>query len=223
MEERYARNIPAISPEEQRLLKEKRVLVAGCGGLGGYLVETLTRLGVGEITVVDGDVFEPSNLNRQLLCTLPSLGQSKVLTAKERAQAVNPEVLLHAAEKYLDVSNAEELTAGQDLVLDALDSAPARLLLEEACTQSGVVLIHGAVQGWLAQVAVVPPGSGVLRRLYGERAGSGEKSTLPFTPPFCAAIQGAQAVELLCGRHSQLESKVLLADLRQLEWDVLSL
>ena len=67
MDERYSRNLPAVSEEEQAVLARRRVLVAGCGGLGGYLIEYLARMGVGEITAVDGDLFEPSNLNRQLL------------------------------------------------------------------------------------------------------------------------------------------------------------
>ena len=75
MEERYCRNLPAISAEEQAALKEKRVLVAGCGGLGGYLIEHLARMGVGRITAVDGDVFEESNLNRQILSAPALLGR----------------------------------------------------------------------------------------------------------------------------------------------------
>ena len=222
MEERYSRSIPAVSAEEQAALAQKRVLVAGCGGLGGYLVEYLARMGVGELTAVDGDVFEPSNLNRQLLSAEALLGTSKALAARERVRAVNPAVAVRAVEAFLDEENADGLVEGQDLVLDALDNIPARLVLEDACARQGVPIVHGAIQGWSAQVAVVPPGSGALRRLYGRMAAPADKTSLPFTPAFCAAAQAAEAVKLLCGRPSVLEGKLLLADLRRMDWDVLT-
>ncbi len=106
MEERYSRNIPSVSAEEQAALARRRVLVAGCGGLGGYLIEYLARMGVGEITAVDGDMFEPSNLNRQLLSTQALLGTGKALAARERVRAVNPAVAVRAVEAFLDGENA---------------------------------------------------------------------------------------------------------------------
>lgn len=222
MKERYIRNIPAVSEEEQAALSGKRVLVVGCGGLGGCLVEHLARMGVGEITAVDGDAFEPSNLNRQLLSTQDLLGTGKALAAQARARAVNPEVTVRAVEAFLDESNADELVRGQDLVLDALDSVPARLVLEDACARADAVIVHGAIQGWSVQAAVVPAGSGLLRRLYGGAAkAQPEKTSLPFTPAFCAAVQAAEAVKLLCGRPTALEGKLLVADLQWMEWDIL--
>ena len=98
MEPRYERNIPAVSPEEQETLSGKRVLVAGCGGLGGYIIEYLVRMGVGELTVADGDVFEPSNLNRQLLSGSDTLGRGKAAAAAARARNVNPSVKVTAVE-----------------------------------------------------------------------------------------------------------------------------
>ena len=222
MDDRYSRNIPAVSAEEQALLARKRVLAAGCGGLGGYLIEYLARMGVGEITAVDGDVFEPSNLNRQLLSAEALLGTSKALAAQARVRAVNPAVTVRAVEVFLDESNADELVRGTDLVLDALDNIPARLILEDACARAGVPIVHGAIQGWSIQAAVVPPGSGALRRLYGKAKAPADKTSLPFTPAFCAAIQAAEAVKLLCGRPSELEGKLLLADLRRMDWDILT-
>ena len=85
MDLRYSRNIPAISPEEQAALKDKKVLVLGCGGLGGYIIENLLRMGVGAITAVDGDSFDESNLNRQLLAAEKTLGINKAIAAAQRA------------------------------------------------------------------------------------------------------------------------------------------
>ncbi len=223
MLERYSRNIPSVSEAEQEALARKRVLVAGCGGLGGCLIEYLARMGVGEITAVDGDVFEPSNLNRQILSQEALLGVPKARAARERVQAVNSAVTVRAVEAFLDEHNADGLVEGQDLVLDALDNAAARLILEDACARQGVTLVHGAIQGWFAQVTVAPPGAGILHRLYASPAPPKEKTSLPFTPAFCAAIQAAEAVKLLCGRPSALEGKLLLADLRHMDWDLLPL
>ena len=223
MEERYTRNIPAISAEEQAALAEKRVLVAGCGGLGGYLLEHLARLGLGHITAVDGDVFEASNLNRQLLSAPALLGSGKAEAARRRAMEINPAVFVTAVAEYLTAENADRLLQGCDLALDALDNAPARLLLAEACARKGVPLVHGAVQGWSAQAAVVTPGSGLLHRLYEGAAPAKYKTVLPFTAAFCASVQASEALKLLCGRPSALNDRLLLADLQHMDWEILTI
>ena len=112
-----------------------------------------------------------------------SAEEQAALAARERVRAVNPTVAVRAVEAFLDGENAGGLVRGQDLVLDALDSVPARLLLEDACAREGVTIVHGAIQGWSAQVSVVPAGSGLLRRLSGSQVTPREKSSLPFTPP----------------------------------------
>ena len=221
MDLRYERNIPSVSLEEQELLSKKRVLVAGCGGLGGYIIEYLVRMGVGELTVADGDVFEESNLNRQLLSGVNELGRDKAAAAAERARNTNPLVRVTAADVFITEDNADALAEGQDLVLDALDNAQARLLLEDACERQRVTIVHGAIQGWTAQVTAARPGKRVLHQLYGPGFVPGSKTSLSFTPPFCAAIQAAEAVKLLCGRRSVLEGGLLIADLLRSDWEVI--
>jgi molybdopterin/thiamine biosynthesis adenylyltransferase len=223
MEDRFLRNLGALTEAECALLEKKSVLLAGCGGLGGYLIEYLARMGVGELTAADGDVFEPSNLNRQLLSGEAALGRNKAAVAAERARAVNPLVKFTPVEEYLTADNADRLTAGQDLVMDALDSAPARLLLEDACARQGLSIVHGAIQGWQVQATVVRPGAGTLHQLYGPDFRPESASSLPFTPAFCAAVQAAEAVKLLCGRPSRLDGRLLLADLRQMSWELVRL
>lgn len=221
MEKRYDRNFPAITEQEQELLASQHVLVIGCGGLGGYLIEFLARVGVGEMTVVDGDVFETSNLNRQLLSTDETLGHGKAEAAGARAELVNPSVRVHVTQRFFDADNAEALVAGKSLVLDALDNVPARLLLEDVCARQGVTIVHGAIQGWTAQVTVARPGCGVLHGLYGQGAAVRSKTSLSFTPPFCASVQAAEAVRLLCGRPPELDGMLLLADLQHMEWELI--
>jgi len=217
MEERFTRNFPPLTLQEQQCLSEKHVLVLGCGGLGGYLCEYLVRLGVGEITAVDPDRFESSNLNRQVLSTSTNLGMPKVLAAQLHAREIDPTVRFHGVEARFSEENAAELLAGKHLVLDALDNAADRLRLEDACAQVGLTIVHGAVHGWTAQAAVVLPGNGLLHRLFREDAADPDHACLSFTPAWCAAVQTAEAAKLLIGKKAELENRLLIADLKTMD------
>ena len=221
-EERYIRNLGALSEEESALLREKTVLVAGCGALGGYLIEMLLRLGVGEIRAADGDRFEASNLNRQLLSSPALLGKGKAEAAAERAAAVNPDVRFIAVPEFVTEENAATLIRGCDAVLDALDSVDSRLLLATACTEEKIPLIHGAICGWNAQAAIVLPGDGLMERIYPECAAVESKASLSFTPAFCAALQTALCVRLLTGRKVE-SGKLYVADLLDMKMESLLL
>ncbi len=216
MEERYIRNLGALTEAECALLREKTVLVAGCGGLGGYLIEMLLRLGVGEIRAADGDRFEASNLNRQLLSAPALLGRSKADAAAERAAAVNPDVRFVAVPEFVTEENVEALVSGCDAVLDALDNIPSRRMLAKACAQAQIPMIHGAICGWTAQAAVVLPGDGMMDLIYPGGAALSSKASLSFTPPFCAALQTALCVRLLTGREVEA-GKLYVADLLDME------
>lgn len=200
MEQRYMRSIPALTEEEQQLLHRKKAAVIGCGGLGGYLIEYLARLGIGAVRAVDGDVFEPSNLNRQLLSDVTGIGKSKALAAQERVYSVNPDVTVEACPVFLTRENAAELIRDCDIVLDALDNIPARKILAEACTGAEIPLVYGGISGWIAQAAVSLPGDTLIDRLYPEGTQIRDKSVLSFTPAMCAAMQTALCVKLLTGR-----------------------
>ena len=222
MEERYIRNLGALTEAECALLREKTVLVAGCGGIGGYLIEMLLRLGVGEIRAADGDRFEASNLNRQLLSAPSLLGRSKAETAAERAASVNPDVRFISVPEFVTEANVDELVRGCDAVLDALDNIASRRLLAKACEKAQIPMIHGAICGWSAQAAVVLPGDGMMDRIYPEGAALKGKASLSFTPPFCAALQTALCVRLLTGREVEA-GKLYIADLLDMEMDSLLL
>ena len=218
METRYSRNIPALTPEEQALLGQKHVFLAGCGGLGGYLLEMLLRAGVGEISAVDADRFEESNLNRQLLCTEETLGQRKALAAAERAKAVRPDVRFHAYDDALDAESAPAMLRRCDLALDALDSVSARFVLADACAAAGIPLVHGAVEGLRAQAALVMPGSDLLRRIYPAASPAAKPGVLAPACALCASVQAAEAIRLLCGRPPVLAGKLLWMDLETMEF-----
>ena len=200
MEPRYERNIPALTEAECALLRKKRVLIVGCGGLGGHLIDQLARVGVGAIRAVDGDVFEASNLNRQLLSEVPLLGFGKAAAAAQRIRRVNPDTEVETIEEYLTETNAARLISGCDAVLDALDNIKSRRLLASACSRAKVPYVYGAVQGWIAQAAVSMPGDGLMEALYTQDIPLANKSVLSFTPALCASLQSALCVQLLVGR-----------------------
>ena len=203
MDPRYARNIPALTEAECAVLRNKRVLVVGCGGLGGHLIDLMARIGIGGIRAVDGDVFEPSNLNRQLLSEVPLLGAGKAAAAAARVARVNPDVAVEAVETFLTEENAASLLSGCDAVLDALDNIESRRILSAACGQAGIPYIFGAISGWVAQAAVCLPGDHLIETLYPADTVLTDKSVLSFTPALCASVQAALCVKLLTGRPVQ--------------------
>lgn len=223
MDDIFERNIPTVTPEQQRALEGATVFVAGCGGLGGYIIEFLVRLGIGAITACDGDSFSVSNLNRQILATADTLGKSKVLTARDRALSINPGIRFTALETFLDESNAKQCIEGCDIVMDALDNGPSRQILSEAASQLGLPLIHGAVGGFRLQAAVAGADNPFLTSLYSGYDDSAKKSVLSFVPAVCAAVQVAQALEIITSQKALLEDRFLMGDLRTLKLDIIDL
>ena len=202
MLERYDRLLGALSAHEMEALREKSVFIAGCGGLGGYLLEYLARIGIGRICIADGDVFEESNLNRQLLSAPNLIGTKKVAAAAERVLLINPEVILKPFPEHLTETNAARLLEGCDLALDALDNAEARRVLSKGCSKAGIPWVHGAIQGWVSQAAISMPGDGLVDKLYPAESAE-NKSSLPFTPALCAAMQASLCTQLLAGRKAE--------------------
>lgn len=222
--EYFKKNQAIFSPKEMKALTGKKVLVAGCGGLGGSIIEVLARSGIGHLIVADGDQFEPTNMNRQILCTTDTLGHSKARTAAERIHSINPDAEVQTICGRLDRTNLKNLLPGCDLVIDALDSVSARLMLEDACAEEGLFLIHGAVNGWFLQVGVCPPGGGLLHTLYAAHdhdspSGGGIAMTV-FT---CAAFEVSEAIKLLLNRPDALIGKLILFDLRSKESEIIDL
>ena len=222
MEPRYARNIPALTNAECEALRQKRILVVGCGGLGGHIIDQLARLGVGFLRVVDGDVFEVSNLNRQLLSSVPVLGASKAKTAADHIARVNPDVTVEAVQTFLTEGNAAEILAGCDIVLDALDNISSRKILAHACAEAGIPYVYGAIQGWVAQAAISMPGDKMIDILYPEEIEIRDKSVLSFTPALCASMQVSLCVKLLTGRPVE-RGTVYYFDLLEQEFESIPL
>jgi molybdopterin-synthase adenylyltransferase len=214
---RYLRNLSAITLPEQARICKGSVLVCGCGGLGGALINLLARIGVGALRVVDGDTFSPSNLNRQWLCDTQRLSQPKALVAEEQVRAINPLIAVEAVMGLLDEHNADNLLHGMDLVLDALDNLPGRFLLAEASRRQGIPFIHGAATGWWGQVSTFMPASRLdLTAVYGAKR-SREPAEIALgvlgpAPSLIASLQAFEAIRLLSGRNPAYADRLLFFD-----------
>lgn len=223
---RYSRNVGSLSHEENLALREFKVCIVGCGGLGGYIIETLGRIGVGSITVVDGDVFEISNLNRQTFSNESNIGKSKALAVKEAMQHINSDIEIKPITDYIDESNAEKILQGHHVIVDALDNIPTRLVLEKYCAKLEIPLVHGAIAGWYGQVSVVFPGECTLNKIYGSNKKGGieeELGNLPFTASLVASIQSSQVIKILLDRGDVLRNKMLFIDILNNDYKTLEL
>lgn len=224
--ERYKRNLAALSEDECATLAASSVAVVGCGGLGGSVLEALARVGVGRIRTIDADVFEESNLNRQVLCTEASLGRKKVEVAAERVRAVNGDVSLEAIDAFLDEGNALRLLDGVDCVVDCLDSLEARFWAARACQTLGVPIVYGAIAGWFGQVCTVFPGDASFATIYGEPFGTSQHEalgSLPFSAYAVAAVQASEAAKVLLGREGLIRNSLLAIDLLDGSADIISI
>ena len=224
--DRYSRNLSSISHDENLVLQSSKVCVMGCGGLGGHIIEMLGRLGIGHITAVDSDVFEVSNLNRQLFSDEMSIGKSKALMAVERMKVVNSDVEVIPVTQYIDKTNAKEILGGHELVIDALDNIESRLVLEKACKDLNIPLVHGAIAGWYGQVCTIFPGENTLSKIYSSGISKGMEKRLgnpSFTPALVASMEVSEAVKILLGKGELLRNKLLFLDLLSNEFVTIEL
>lgn len=225
MSDRYIRNEKMLSPQENKSLAGFRIAVVGCGGLGGHIIEMLARLGIGYITAIDGDVFEESNLNRQLLSLPSNIGEPKALSAAERIMQVNPLVEVNPVYKFLTDENAEELLTGHDVIIDALDNISSRRMVERAAENLNTPMVFGAIAGWYAQVCTIFPGDRMLEKLYPEDINKGAETQLgnpSFTPALAASLQVAEALKVLLGKGTILRKKLLVISVLDHEYEVIS-
>lgn len=222
MKDRYKKNMNMLNADEIERLKTCKVCVIGCGGLGGYVIELLGRLGVGNITAVDGDVFDETNLNRQLLSTEEIIGKGKAFAARERMSIVNSDVTIYPIQKFVTRENCDEIIRGHDIVVDALDNMTSRILLEDRCESLEIPFIHGAIAGWYGQVTTIMPGDRSLRKIYHPNEGKGAETELgnpSFSPALVASIEAAEVLKVLLNRGGILQNKLLTIDLLNQEYE----
>jgi molybdopterin/thiamine biosynthesis adenylyltransferase len=198
---RYIRNMDILSIPEQLKLAESRVAIVGAGGLGGQVVVLLARIGVGTLVVADYDLFDETNLNRQALCIEKTIGEPKARAAVEAVAEINPGVRVIPHQVRLNAEVIDEVLAGCHVVVDGLDNAPDRLLLQDAAGRLGIPMVHGALAGFEGRVMTIFPGDTGVKQLYGEISSGADPDrpeAVMGVPAVTAALIGTlQAMEVL--------------------------
>ena len=227
--ERFRANRGELSAQDQARLLNSSAAVMGCGGLGGLTCLLLARLGVGELLLVDGDSFEESNLNRQMLATPETLGRPKAQVAAQAAARLNPACDAQAQVAWIGPDNLAAMVAGRQVVVDCLDNLTARYHLEDACRAAGVPLVHGALAGMEGMVMVIAPQGPGLRELHGptpppkDHGAEVLLGTPTPTPAAVASLQVSEAMKLLLGRSGLKPGQLLHLDLGAPALDILTL
>lgn len=211
--QRYHRQIilPEWGEVGQERLKRAKVVVVGAGGLGSAVLTYLAIAGVGKIRIIDHDRVELSNLNRQMLHTSNDLGKRKVDSAKQRLEALNPDIEIETFAETITEKNALELIADY-LIVDALDNLPARYLLNRAALRTNRPLFHGAVYGFEGRATTIYPGrTPCLACLY-EGAMPGEIPVVGVTPGVIGCVQATEVIKHVLGIGKLLTNRMMIFD-----------
>jgi adenylyltransferase/sulfurtransferase len=222
---RYSRHLimPEVGMEGQKRLKAAAVLLIGAGGLGSPLGLYLAAAGVGRLGLVDFDVVDFSNLQRQVLHGTSDVGRPKLHSARDRLQEINPEIRIDLYETRLNSANALDIVRPYDLVIDGTDNFPTRYLVNDTCVLLRKPNIYGSIFRFDGQASVFYPGEGPCYRcLYpeppppGEVPSCAEGGVLGILPGLIGCIQATEAVKLLLGKGTPLVGRLLLYDAMQM-------
>lgn len=229
--ERYSRQIllEGVGLDGQAKLLQSRVLVVGAGGLGSPAALYLAAAGVGAIGLVDGDVVDRSNLQRQVLHGWADVGRPKTRSAAETLRALNPDVRVIEHPEVLTSENAMDVLRGYDLVVNGSDNFPTRYLVNDACVFLGKPLVDASILKWEGQLTVFLPGRGCYRCLYpsppppGSVPSCAEGGILGAVAGIMGTLQAAEAIKVLLGAGEPMANRVLLFDafsgrFRTLKW-----
>ncbi|QKQ99473.1 HesA/MoeB/ThiF family protein [Metallosphaera tengchongensis] len=191
------RQLLVLGPEVQEKIFNLKILVVGCGALGSSILEQLVRLGAENITVMDADVVEISNLHRTHLFRYEDVGKPKALVCSQRAMEINPGAKVKPILDVLDETNAEEMVKGVDLVFDALDSVNSRLILNDACVKNRIPLIYGGVSGEYGSAMLVKPGETPCLSCFMEPQEGTDACETVGTTPMTVSLVATSQVQLM--------------------------
>jgi adenylyltransferase/sulfurtransferase len=229
--ERYSRHIimPQVGSRGQRKLLESKVLIIGAGGLGSPIAIYLALAGVGTLGIVDFDVVDLTNLQRQILHQNDDVGRPKVVSATETLLAYNPDVNVITHEEPLTAANAMGIIGDYDVVVNGADNFPARYLVNDAAYLSGKPLIDGSILLFDGQATVFMPGKGCYRCLFptppppGEVPSCAEAGVLGMLPGLVGSIQATETVKVILGVGETLAGRLLLIDALDMEFRTVKL
>jgi molybdopterin/thiamine biosynthesis adenylyltransferase/rhodanese-related sulfurtransferase len=218
---RYSRHLimPEVGMEGQLKLKRAKVLCIGTGGLGAPLGLYLAAAGVGRIGIVDFDVVDSTNLQRQVLFSTSDVGRPKIQAAADRLRGLNPDIIIDAYETNLTSDNALELFKDYDIIVDGTDNFPTRYLVNDACVLLGKPNVYGSIFRFDGQITIFGyPGGPCYRCLYPEPPPSGlvpscaEGGVLGVLPGIVGTIQAAETLKLILGKGEPLVGRLMLFD-----------
>lgn len=226
---RYSRQIllTEIGVEGQQQLMNSRVLIIGVGGLGCPAALYLCAAGVGTIGLMDGDLVDVSNLQRQVLHSTADVGRFKVVSAAEKLRALNPHVSLRPYPENFTAENAREVLRDYDFVVEATDSIAAKFLINDACVMEGKPFCSGALLRFRAQVFTWEKGCTCLRCVYSDRPPAGmvptcaEAGVLGAVAGMTGTIEAAEAVKYLCHAGRPLTNRLLMLDALAMDFQVI--
>lgn len=210
--QRYNRNIlvEQIGEEGQKKLKQAKVLVCGAGGLGSTVLANLASLGIGTIGIVDNDVLELSNLNRQYIHKFTNIGKVKVESAKKWIAEFNPEITVNTYEIRLSEENYRDIIKDYDLIMDCFDSFKSKFLLNKIAVETGKTLIHGGVTEFFGQVTtIVPHKTACLNCILADDSSYMVKGVLSPAVTTIASIEAMEAVKVILNIGERLEDRLL--------------
>jgi len=219
--QRYSRHllIPEVGDAGQQKLLDSKVLLIGAGGLGSPAAYYLASAGVGTLGIVDSDVVDLTNLQRQILHTTDRIGESKVSSAKRTLEALNPDVKIVGYEERLTGANIDRIIEGYDVVIDGADNFPTRYLLNDASVKHRIPVVHGSIFRFEGQVTVFKPFDGPCYRcLFPEppppelAPSCAEAGVLGVLPGVIGTLQATEAIKLLLGIGEALVGRYLLYD-----------
>jgi adenylyltransferase/sulfurtransferase len=218
---RYSRHLilPEVGMEGQRRLKAARVLCVGTGGLGSPLALYLTAAGIGTLGLVDFDVVDASNLQRQIIHSTKDIGRKKIDSAEEKLSALNPAIKIVKHETMLSSANALDILKDYDIVADGTDNFPTRYLVNDACVLLGKPNVYGSIFRFEGQASVFATEAGPCYRcLYPEPPPPGlvpscaEGGVLGILPGLVGVIQATEVIKLILGKGESLVGRLLLVD-----------
>lgn len=227
--ERYGRNIAIadIGVAGQRKLQAARVLVVGAGGLGSPVLFYLAAAGVGTLGIVDSDVVELSNLQRQILHRTPDIGVPKTSSAAEKLRALNPGIEILTYPVRFTAENAGTIVAGYDFVVDCCDNYETKFLINDVCVAASKPFSHGAILALRGEVMTWVPGSADYRSLFGGPPPEGSVETparagvLGAVAGMVGSIQAAEVIKYLTGAGDLLTGRLLVVDVRTMSFHTL--
>jgi len=211
--ERYKRQMMLFGEEGQERLKNAHIFIAGAGGLGSPVSLYLAVAGVGTITIVDMDVVDQSNLNRQILHTDRDIGRKKTVSAGEKLTAINPDITVHAIDIRIDESNAATLVGNADGIVDAMDNYPIRYLLNDVAIKNNIPLFHGAIRGFYGQATTIIPGkTPCLKCIFPKAPPKEVFPVVGATPGVIGTVQATEVIKFLLGSGDPLTNRLFIWD-----------